>query len=82
MDEVSNAVKNAITATKDPITLIKSLFSGNLPIGSTAKDVVRNKHKLQTVQHFSIKKTPIPRVKNVTPTRQKFKNWISKRFFK
>jgi hypothetical protein len=75
-DVISSALKNA----KDPVSLIKSLLSGEfgdlIPTGSTAKDVDNNaKIFKKTGRFMDIKKAPISKVKNITPTSRKFKNW-------
>ena len=76
-DEFSDLISNTIKTAKNPLAAIKSIFSGNFNFSDNAKakTLTKDKFKKITVRHHNIKKHPIPKVRNITPTHQKFKNF-------
>jgi hypothetical protein len=76
-DKASDMIVKALETAKDPLTIIKSIFSGEFPFSDNAKSntLAKDKIKKMTVSHHNIKKHPIPKVHNVTPTSQRFKNY-------
>lgn len=83
LEMASDLVTSGLQNAKDPIGFIKSMFSGELPLGSSAKNVARNKNKLnepkiykRKVHHFKIKRPKKPyNVKDITPASLKFQKY-------
>ena len=79
-DMASDVIGKALRTAQDPVSVLRSLLSGELPVGNTAKEIVdNNKIFKKTGRFMNIKKSPIPKVKNVTPTWQKVRNWYKER---
>lgn len=79
-DMASDVISNVLKTAKDPVSVLRSLLSGDIgnliPTGSTAKDVEKNaKIFKKTGKFMDIKKAPIPKVRNTTPLSYKTRNW-------
>tara|TARA_Y100001968_G_C19331176_1_gene704387 strand:- start:13 stop:708 length:696 start_codon:yes stop_codon:yes gene_type:complete len=77
-DEVSDIISKGLKTAQDPMKFLRALLTGSFPLGSSSKSDTDTKNKLRGVRHFDIKTHPIPKVQNVTPTYQKFKNFYRK----
>jgi hypothetical protein len=75
-DMASEVISSALKTAKDPMAVLNSLLTGEIPIGANAKQISHNnKIFKQTGRFMNIKKAPIPKVKNTTPFTGRFRNY-------
>ena len=77
-DMASDVIGKALKSAKDPMSVLRSLLSGEIPIGNTAKEIDKNnKIFKKTGRFFDMKKAPRAKVRDTTPLSRKFRNYYT-----